>query len=222
MSAEPGTGRREPRELDLERWERREHFRFFQVYDWPFFNLCADVDVTSLVRRTAEPDGPSFFLASLFLSLKAANELESFRLRIRGGRVVVHERIDGGSTVLREDGTFGFAYFDWRDDFGEFAEAAGPVLEAARQAGGPLEPRDDRDDLIHYSVIPWVAFTSFAHARRRREEDSVPKVVFGRHHAVGDRRRLPVSVEVHHALMDGLHVGRFFERFQALLDAGEP
>ena len=30
---------------------------------------------------------------------------------------------------------------------------------------------------------------------------------------------MPVSVEVHHALVDGLHVGRFYEMFQARLDA---
>jgi chloramphenicol O-acetyltransferase type A len=28
---------------------------------------------------------------------------------------------------------------------------------------------------------------------------------------------MPVSVEVHHALMDGLHVGRYFESFQSHL-----
>jgi chloramphenicol O-acetyltransferase len=30
---------------------------------------------------------------------------------------------------------------------------------------------------------------------------------------------MPVSVEVHHALMDGLHVSRFFDRFQTGLNA---
>nr|HRC84111.1 CatA-like O-acetyltransferase [Thermoanaerobaculia bacterium] len=83
---------------------------------------------------------------------------------------------------------------------------------------GKLEPRWDRDDLIHYSVLPWVAFTSFAHARKHNPGDSVPKIVFGRHQDRAGRRLLPVSVEVHHALVDGLHVGRFFARFQHYLD----
>ena len=29
---------------------------------------------------------------------------------------------------------------------------------------------------------------------------------------------MPVSVEVHHALVDGLHVARFYEGFQRRLD----
>jgi chloramphenicol O-acetyltransferase type A len=29
---------------------------------------------------------------------------------------------------------------------------------------------------------------------------------------------MPLSVQVHHALMDGIHVGRYYEKFQAYLD----
>ncbi len=209
------------RELDLESWPRRQHFEFFRRYDQPFFNLCAEVDVTHLTERCAVPGGPSFFLASLFLSLRAANEVEPFRYRLRGERVIVYEVVHGGSTVLLPDETFAFAYFDYLPDFQRFAGPASRVLDEIRADPGRLQPSDDRDDLLHYSVIPWVSFTSFAHARRKRETDSVPKVVFGKRRAAGGRHLMPVSVEVHHALMDGLHVGRFFERFQALLDAAE-
>ena len=204
--------------LDIESWNRREHFHMFKAYERPFFNLCAPVDVTRLRELCRAPDGPSFFLASFWLSLKAANEVEAFRYRLRGDRIFVYEAIGGGTTVMREDETFGFAYFPYLPTFGEFAAEAGPELEL-RQKPAPLEPQPENDAVIHYSVIPWVSFTSFAHARRFDTTDSVPKIVFGRYYADGDRWRMPVSVEIHHALADGLHVGRFFEGFQALLDA---
>ena len=208
----------EPRRLDLSTWNRREHFAFYRGYDNPYFNLCAPVDVTRLLERCRSEEGPSFFLASLWASLTAVNEIEELRYRIRGDDVVVHGIVHGGSTVLVPDGTFRFGYFDYDPDFWTFAEGAGSVLERVRAEMGPLEARPERDDMIHYSIIPWVAFTSFSHARRWGTVDSVPKVVFGRHHRDGDIDRMPVSVEVHHALVDGLHVGRFFERFQHHLD----
>lgn len=203
--------------LDLDSWKRRDHFHFFRNYDRPFFNICANVDVTTLREVTRSPAGPSFFLASLYLSLRAANAIEEFRYRIRGDGVLVHEVIHGGSTVLRDDQTFGFGYFDYDPDFNRFEKRAAEVLERVRTGPPTLDPRPDRDDLIHYSIIPWVAFTSFSHASRRDSENSVPKLVFGRHFKVGSSRLMPVSVEVHHALMDGLHVGRFFASFQELL-----
>ena len=209
--------------LDLDAWTRRQHYELFRAYDNPWFNLCADVDVTRLHAWCAEEPGRSFFAASLWCSLAAANEIEEFRYRIRGPEVVVHPLIHGGSTILLPDGTFRFAYYDYSPDPGRFIGHVGEVVERVRSESGPLDPQDDRDDLIHYSVIPWVAFTSFSHARRWGTEDAVPKIVFGKHREVGARRLMPVSVEVHHALVDGLHVGSFYESFQRRLDEpGDP
>lgn len=205
--------------LDLEQWERQSHFEFFRGYEQPFFGICSQVDVGNLLERTRLPDAPSFFVASLFLSLKSANETEEFRYRLRGDGVVVHDVIHGGSTILRDDETFGFAYFDYDPDLARFADQAEAVLEKARRGTGPLDEHPERDDLIHYSVIPWLAFTSFAHARKRNPTDSVPKIVFGKYHGEKGAEKMPVSVEVHHALMDGLHVSRFFDRFQTGLNA---
>lgn len=203
-----------PTYLDLENWPRRRTFELFRGYDQPFFNVCVPVDVTRLLDWTRSTDR-SFFLASLYVSLAAANETDPFRYRLDGDRVRVYERIHGGSTVLLPDDSFTFAYFDFTEDFATFEERATETLERTRRGETGFDPRDDTDDLIHYSVLPWLAFTSFAHARRRIPGDSIPKIVFGKYTKNGGRWTMPVSVEVHHALMDGLHVGRFFERFEA-------
>lgn len=202
-----------PTYLDIKNWNRRELFRFFRDYDNPFFNICANVDVTALKRLVSGSQGFSFFAASLFLSQRAANEVEPFRYRIRGERVLIHEKIDAGSTVLRDDQSFAFAYFDYVNDFAVFNETVQQTVQRVKSRER-LDPRDDRDDLVHYSVIPWISFTSFSHARRFGREDSTPKIVFGRYFDDRERVMMPVSVEVHHALLDGFHVGQYFDRFQ--------
>jgi chloramphenicol O-acetyltransferase type A len=204
--------------LDIGNWHRRHQYEFFKDYELPCFNLCANVDVSKLYAWSREDGGPSFFLASFYLSLRAANEIEPFRYRLDGDAVLVHDIIHGGTTVMRDDETFGFAYFDYDSSYTRFEAAGLQILERARLASGDLEDRPEASDLIYYSIIPWVHFTSFAHARRLRKSDSIPKIVFGKHSDRAGERLMPVSVEVHHALMDGLDVGRFFERFQALLD----
>lgn len=200
--------------LDLSSWKRAPHYRFFRSYDRPFFGVCAEVDVTILADRCAGPEAPSFFLAALWLSLRAANRVEAFRLRLRPEGVWRHGRVDAASTLLRDDETFGFAYFPLEEEFDAFHRRGRRILAEARTRRD-LDPADHRDDLLHYSVLPWIRFTSFSHARRTDPLDSVPKIVFGKHEKDGDARRMPVSVEVHHALVDGLHVGRFLEAFQA-------
>lgn len=208
--------------LDVEASPRAATFRFFRGFEQPFFNVCAPLDVTptlELCRAT----GRSFFLASWWLCLRAAGSVEALRCRLRGERVWVHDALDLGVTVLRDDESFRFCYLERAATFDAFARAAEPGLVAARSspADAPLEPRPDRDDLLHGTVLPWLPFTSISHARRLPTTDSVPKLAFGKYTRRGERIEMPVSLEVHHALVDGLHVGRFFERFAALLAAPE-
>lgn len=204
------------RRLELEGWRRRDHFLFYKGYEQPFFNVCTEVDVSRLVDFAAT-ERRSFFLSMLYVSLAAANQVEELRLRIRGDDVVEHEVVHGGSTVLRDDDTFGFAYFDFGQGFRAFEERGREAVAAVRR-GTTLEDQPHRDDLIYYSVLPWFSFTSFSHARRIPAAESNPRIVLGKRTGnLGGSFRMPVSVEVHHALVDGIHVGRFLERFESLL-----
>ncbi|HEX6007484.1 MAG TPA: CatA-like O-acetyltransferase [Burkholderiales bacterium] len=203
--------------LDLAAWPRRNHFELFRGYDQPFFNVTADVRVSSTYRLCRDA-GHSFFLATLYQSLCAANRTEEFRLRLRVDGVWRYDRVHAGSTLLRPDGTFGFGYFDAAPNFSEF-QANGRAVIATVRAATELNPEDERDDLLHYSVLPWIHFTSFAHARTRKHLDSVPKIVFGKRYERAGESWMPVSIEVHHALVDGLHVAAFLDAFQEGLDA---
>jgi chloramphenicol O-acetyltransferase type A len=82
-----------------------------------------------------------------------------------------------------------------------------------------FDVENDRIDLIYYSVIPWVSFTSFKHAASGNTSISVPRMVFGRIFDDAGKKMMPFSVEAHHALMDGIHVGKFFQLFQDKLNS---
>lgn len=206
-----------PTFLDLDAWPRRAQFDFFRSYDNPFFSVCVDVDVSAL-RRWVDAHDRSFFLTCLYGSQRAANAVAPFRYRLRGDRVLVHDRVHAGSTILCDDETFAFGYFDDHEDFDRFHRHGQAVIERVR-AEKTFDPRVDADDLIHYSVLPWMTFTSFSHARNWGTDDAIPKIVFGKYTETEGRLMMPVSVEVHHALMDGLHVGRYYERFAAFCAA---
>ena len=45
----------------------------------------------------------------------------------------------------------------------------------------------------------------------------MPKISFGKFTRENDRTVMPFSVEVHHALVDGLHVGRYIARIEEML-----
>ena len=150
-------------ELDLETWERRTTFEFFRDYKDPFFNMAANLDVSRLYRFCKQSDIP-FSIAALYFSILTANEIREFRLRMIGEKIVEFDKVEATQTILNvDDKTFSFCYFPMRDSLKEFVVSG---LES-REKYGRLKTfvvEAGRIDLIYYSVIPWVSFTSFKHA----------------------------------------------------------
>ena len=50
--------------LNIESWNRKEHFRFFSAFDDPFFGITTNVDFTTIYLE-AKHNSQSFFLYSL-------------------------------------------------------------------------------------------------------------------------------------------------------------
>ena len=202
--------------LDLTNWARRDLFEFFIGYTNPYFNVCTRVDVTKLVALVHDRPGVRISLALHYFALRVANEIEPFRYRLKDEKVFVYDVVNGGTTVLLPNESFAYAYFDYQRDFEKFLSDMGKAVDAVRTGSGPLKPTM-RDDVIYHTTLPWISFTSFAHARTKGRGDSIPRIVFGKFTKENERIMLPISVEVHHALMDGLHVGRYLSRLEDAL-----
>jgi chloramphenicol O-acetyltransferase type A len=200
------------RELDIENWKRKTTFEFFKDYEDPFFNLTANLDVTGLYDF-CKKHNLAFSLANLFYSLQTANEIKEFRIRLLNDKLVEFEKIHATQTILNEDETFSFCYFESKDSIFEFDEAGKTSIEKYKRLK-TFDVENDRVDLVYYSVIPWVSFTSFKHASRFDNKQTVPRIVFGKMFEDGVRKKIPHSVEVNHAIMDGFHVGKYFNLLQ--------
>lgn len=205
--------------LDIANWNRKTHFEFFSKFEEPFFGITVNVDCTK-AYETAKRSGISFFIFYLHKTLAAINAIENFRYRIIDGEVIVYDKINASPTIMRDDTTFGFALAEYFDDLDLFNEKAMLEIERVRNTSGLLT-RDfsGEHNLIHFSSIPWVNFTSISHSRSFTFPDSCPKVSFGKMIEENGKKTMPMSVHVHHGLMDGYHVSLFIDEFQKQMDA---
>lgn len=206
-----------PKYLDLATWPRREVFEFFLDFDKPYFNVCIKLDITNLLQELRHQPNVNVSLTYHYVALRAANETEPFRYRLRQRQVIVHDVIHGGTTLLLPNEVFTLVYFDYDESFAKFADGGRRAIEETLSGDGGFRPRNDDDARIHFTVLPWFSFSSFSHARNWKREDSIPKVAFGKFTHENGRTFMPFSVEVHHALMDGLHVGRYLARVEEML-----
>ena len=200
------------RQIDMQTWSRREHFHKFNSFDHPHFSMCADVDLTSFYQFVKRND-ISINVAIIFIISRVSNEIPEFRQRIRGDNVIEHEIVHPAATILADEDLFSFCTFEYMEDFSEFAISAAEMI-AYRQKHLTLKDEPGRDNLLFMTVIPWVSFTSFTHPMHLDPPDSVPRFAWGKFYKEGKVMKMPLDVQVHHALMDGIHLGRFYSEVQ--------
>jgi chloramphenicol O-acetyltransferase type A len=202
--------------IDLETWERSALFRLFNEFSEPYHGVCLRVDCTESFRF-AKQSRISVFLTLVHRALIAAHQIENLRTRIVDGAVWRYATIHGGSAIGRPNGTIGFGHYPYQPELLPFVREASAEVERVKDRTD-LE-RYAGQDLIRFSVLPWLDFTSLSHARNLSGQDSAPLFTFGKISEVGDRFTMPVSIHVHHALADGLHVAQFVAEFERYLAA---
>jgi len=200
----------EPRIIDPQTWDRREAFDLFRGFGFPYLSVTAELDVTAL-RNAHRRAGVSFTVALVHALATAANEVPAFRRRLRGADVVEHAVVHPSITVLGDGDVFHFATLSFEPEFSRFASDAQERIDRARRAE-TLWSEPDRDDLLYMTALPWVAFTALVHPVPLDPPCSVPRIAWGQYRARGRRTVLPLNVQAHHALVDGIDVGRFFDR----------
>lgn len=200
--------------LDLENWNRKEHFLFFKQMEEPFFGITTTIDCTK-AHEIAKQLGTSFFVYYMHKTLVAVNTIEAFRHRIINDEIYIYDKIDVSATIMREDKTFGFSLIEYSPNFEIFAANAFQETQRIKNTQGLLTREFPNNNLIHFSVIPWINFSSLSHARSYAFPDSCPKISFGKM-IIGEdgKRTMSMSIHVHHGLMDGYHVAQFVDYFQ--------
>jgi chloramphenicol O-acetyltransferase type A len=207
------------REIKITGSSRAAHYEVFSQMDHPRFSMCAPVDVSRLIPLVKESEY-SVTVSTAYILARAANALPEFRRRIRGDTVVEHEVVHPSFTMLVSDDLFSFCTVRYEPDFARFRRAADERISQIKQ-DPTLKDEPGQDDLLFMTAIPWVSFTSFTHPTHLGKVDSVPRLAWGKYCQDGDHMKMPLDVDVHHALMDGVHVGRFYEKVQTLLDQPE-
>ena len=198
--------------IDLSTWPRATQFHLFRTYDRPHFAVTSRINVAHLLAR--KPDGVSPYRGCLFAISTAVHTIEALRMRFRGDQVILHDQIETSVTVPLAAGGFGYADLPHHTAFSDFDATAKARIAATALGKGPPPNTGARDDMVYLSCLPWLDYTSITNAMPG-PNDCIPRVSWGKF----TDATMPMTIEVHHALADGVHVGAFFAQVQATLDA---
>jgi chloramphenicol O-acetyltransferase type A len=202
--------------INTKNWNRKEHYEFFSQFEEPFFSITCTIDMTKAYKQAKQLNIP-FFIYYLHKSILAINTIENFKYRIEDGNVHCYDEIHASATIIRADKTFGFSLMNYIEGVHDFKIMAEQEMERIQQTPG-LFTREFPKNVIHFSAIPWINFTSLTHARSFSFPDSCPKISFGKLMTLGTKKNISMTIAAHHGLVDGYHMGLLVDELQRLLD----
>ena len=207
--------------IDMVTYPRRDHFEHFYGMAYPYVGVTVEVDVTDLLTLCREK-GYSFYLMVLHAVALAADEVDEFRRRIDDGGIVEYDECPTSHTELKPDGTYAYCTLHHHMPLAEYLQRAEAARAAARKSGS-IEEENEVQSMYFISTLPWLHYTQLIQPVACGDESN-PRFTWGKYQQNAEgRMMMPLSVLVHHALADGVHITKFYDEFEKqmkhLLDA---
>lgn len=189
-------------QVDFETWPRYKHYQIFTGMDYPHLSISFNVDVNPLIGKSK-----NLFSTMLFLIHRTCEEVPEFKYRIENdGKVFYYDQLDISFNILAKDGLFSNHRMAPNHNYAQFSDAVQVAINEKSQKGQIEIDPDQKQNLIVTSYVPWVSFMGLREPIINKN-DSIPRITWGKYTPDG---QLPISIQAHHGLIDGVHVGNFF------------
>jgi len=203
--------------ISMADYPRRNHFDYFRSLSYPYAGVTQEVDVTALVRFCRSREC-SFYLTFLHAAALAADGVAELRQRIRDGSIVQYDQCPTSHTEALPDGTYCYCTLHHHMPFDAYLAHAEEARRRCRIEAS-IEEDKDVESMYFISTLPWLHYSSLIQPVAGGDESN-PRITWGRFEETSPGRlTLPVTLLVHHALADGIHIARFYENLVRELDA---
>lgn len=195
--------------IDFDKWERREHYLHFINEVRCSYSVCVNLDISNL-------NGQRLYPAMLWLLTRTVNEMPEFRTSFTEDGLGYYSEMHPAYTVFNRDTkTFSGIWTAYQPDYPSFLhgyeEDAGKYSFTTQYEPKPGRPANSFD----VSIVPWFSFTTFNLNVFGDGTYLLPIFTMGKTFEENEKTMLPLAIQVHHAICDGYHVGKFIETLQA-------
>ncbi len=198
--------------IDFQTWERKEFYEHFINEVVCTYSTTVNLDITNLKSMRHYP-------TIIWLLTKAVNQMPEFRTALTDKGVGIYDEMHPAYTIFnKENRNFSAIWTEFYADYNEFLSAYETDIEkfslSARYAPKPDRPPNSFD----ISMIPWFTFTSFNLNIFGDGKYLLPIFTLGKRFDDNGKKLLPISIQVHHAVCDGYHIGMFMETLQTMIN----
>ena len=186
---------------------KQKTYERFSSYEYPYLSIISPVDITNVYNWT-QKNKISVYATLSYCVACSINAIPELKQRIENEEVFEYNQIAVTFSVLRPDNSFGYSRiveFAPENEFiNSFNEAKVEVLSNMKV------PHEQRNDVIYLTCLPWIRITSLINPMSLKYPDTIPRIAWGKIWQDSNRYFCDFSIQVHHALADGYHLGQFF------------
>jgi len=199
--------------VNIEKWNRKEHFDAYRDAIKCGFSLTVKLDISAIIPFVKE-QGFKFYPVMIYLLSKAVNQHPEFKMAMKDGDLIIWDSVNPVYTVLHQDTeTFSALSVPYTDSFQDFIASYNAVLQRNENNRSFLPEKPPKNH-FNISALPWIHFESFNLNIADFTDYFAPSFTFGKYQTEGNKILMPLAIQVHHAVCDGLHVAKLINTLQ--------
>lgn len=194
--------------IDLNTWKRKEYYLHFLNEVRCSYSVTVNLDISSL-------KGQRLYPAMIWLLSRTVNEMQEFRMAITKTGLGYYTQMHPCYTIFNKDNeTFSgiWAYDD--ENYESFLKAYEKDVDEYGCSKQYTPKPNTPVNSFYISMVPWIPFTSVTMNISGENKDFTPIFTMGKTFDLNGKCLLPLAIQVHHAVCDGYHVGKFVEKLQ--------
>lgn len=203
------------KKIDKENWARKEYFEHY-FSDVPCtYSITTKLDITRIKENTRK-----LYPTMLYYLTTVVNRHGEFRTAIHeDGTLGIYREMLPCYTVFHKDTeTFSNLWTEYTANLDDFCAAyEEDMLKYGNQPGIIGKPNIPSNSFT-VSMLPWATFEGFNLNLQKGYTYLKPIFTIGKYYQENERVRIPLAIQVHHAVCDGFHVCRFIRELQELID----
>ena len=197
--------------IDLEKWERKEHFNYYRNQLKCTYNLTVQLDVTHLIQKIRE-NHLKFYPCMIYCISKIVNETKEFKMAVdKDGRPGYYDIIHPNYTIFHnDDKTFSDVWTEYNPNFKLFYQNITFDMDYYKDKKGIKVKENQPANFFCISCVPWLNYTNFSTSLVGIDQMTLfPIITFG-----NGQFKMPFTVNIAHAAADGYHTAKLINDIQ--------